>query len=254
MSEIKRIFEFSVNKEVLVDQENITKDENGNEVKTITKIKKIEPQKFFVRKPNRSLRDQADLYYNVTFSEGIKSGLLSYPLLEKRYSNDGGIFSETQKQKYTELYTKLYQTQAKYHGLVTNIEKTPEIEKEIKDLIAQIVEMQRELRIFELETQSLYNSTAEMRAKKQTVLWYTLFLSYYGDNKPFFGDGKYEEKIKIFDDIEEGEDEFLNRVKSRFYAIVTIWFENNQLKQSDIDNLLKAFEEDEAKAAENAPK
>lgn len=245
MSSIKKICEFSVNKEVIVDEEQVSKDASGNDVKTITKVKKTIPIQFYLKKPNRSLRDRAELYHYVSFSDGVRAGLLTYPLLEKRYSNDGGILSETQKQRYLKLYSELYDLENKYQRLVAKGEKTDEEKAELKTTIEGIALIQRDLRMFELDTQTLFNSTAESRAKKQTTIWYVLNLSYYGDDKPFFGEGDEKERLLKFDQIEDEDDEFLNKVKARFVYLVSIWFDNNNLTVEDCKMLLKAFDEDE---------
>ena len=64
-----------------------------------------------LRKPTRSLFDEAELYYGVVLSQGIKAGLLTRALLSKRFSNDGGVMSDRDKEDYADLYVKLFENQ-----------------------------------------------------------------------------------------------------------------------------------------------
>ena len=106
---MKKLYEFSLNKEVEVKETTNEKNEKGEEIQVSKNVKKEVLQKFFIKKPNRSLFDEAELFYGVRLSEGIKAGLLTRALLAKRFTNDGGIFSEIDKEQYTSLYLKLFQ-------------------------------------------------------------------------------------------------------------------------------------------------
>ena len=81
---MKRIYEFTVNKEETVKEETVQKKKDGTEVTTSKDVKKEVPHKFFLRRPTRSMTDEAELYYGVRLAEGIKAGLLTRALLEKR--------------------------------------------------------------------------------------------------------------------------------------------------------------------------
>ena len=64
------------------------------------KVKKEVPYKFFLRRPTRTMTDEAELYYGVKLAEGIKAGLLTKALLEKRFENDGGTRSDDENEQY----------------------------------------------------------------------------------------------------------------------------------------------------------
>ena len=49
---MKRIYEFTVNKEEEVIEDSIEKKKDGTEVTTSKKVKKEIPHKFFLRRPN----------------------------------------------------------------------------------------------------------------------------------------------------------------------------------------------------------
>ena len=88
----KRIYNFDFEKEIKQNIEKIVKNEDGTETKVIEEAVKKENYKFFVRKPTRSLRDEAELFKGRKYAEAIKSDLLPAALISKRLINDQGIF------------------------------------------------------------------------------------------------------------------------------------------------------------------
>jgi hypothetical protein len=177
---MKWLYEFSVNQEKELEQIDITKDEQGNEVKTTKKVKKIVPIKFKIQKPTRRLFDDAELFYAVKLSEGIKSGLLTKALLAKRYQNDGGAMSEPEKQKYSKLYIDLYNKETEFQKVSLNLENISPEEKtaKIASLIGELTEIRQELQTVEFSQISLFDQTAENRARNQTIMWWVLSLSH----------------------------------------------------------------------------
>src|SRR5438105_14564257 len=114
---MKKLHEFTVNKTVEVEETELTKDESGQEIKVTKKVSKLMPQKFFLAKPSSSQVDDADLFFGVTLSEGIKAGLLTRSLIAKRFDNDGGVLSEPDKQKIETLYASLIEKEKEHKQL-----------------------------------------------------------------------------------------------------------------------------------------
>ena len=116
---MKRIYEFTVDREEVVKEETVEKKKDGTEVKTSKDVKKSVPHKYFLRRPSRAMTDDAELYYGVRLAEGIKAGLLTKALLEKRFDNDGGIRNDKQDEQYKEalvILEKLHKEQTKILG------------------------------------------------------------------------------------------------------------------------------------------
>ena len=91
---MKKLFEFVISKEEVVKETETTKNDKGEEVTTSKEVKKSVDKELFLRKPTRKLFDEAELFYGVELSKGIKAGLLTRALLQKRFSNDGGTLGE----------------------------------------------------------------------------------------------------------------------------------------------------------------
>ena len=100
---MKKLFDFRIKKTTTETKEESSKNEKGETVTISKDVETVTSQTVVLRKPNRSLYDEAELFYGVRLSEGIKAGLLTRALLAKRFSNDGGILSDADKNKYADL-------------------------------------------------------------------------------------------------------------------------------------------------------
>lgn len=243
---MKKLHEFMVVREKEVEEVQVTKDDKGQDVKTITKVTKPVSHKFFIAKPTRSLFDEADLFYAVKLSEGVKAGLLTRQLLAKRYENDGGAMSEPDKENYVNLYLALFEKQNEYQRLVTEkpeAERTPEEKEKLVHLIKELNETRGKIQELEYNQISLFDQTAESRARNKTILWWVLMLSYKEDEhekvEPFFGEGEYETRLAKYDEFEEAENEFSLEVMSRFMYYISFWYMGRARKPEDFAELDK---------------
>ena len=188
--------------------EEKSKDKDGNEV-TITKtVTEQEPTTFAIQKPNRRIYEDAELFYAVKLSEGIKAGLLTRAQLAKRYKNDGGPMSEPEKERYAEVYYQMLVKQEALEKLKLNLEGKTEEErtKQASVLMADLIELQEEIQTFESQQTSLFDQTAENRAKNMTIMWWVLNLAHRKDDNnyvPVFGEGDYDSRLEVYDEIEE---------------------------------------------------
>ena len=92
---MKKLFEFTLEQTRKVKQSNMESDpKTGEDIEVMRDFDQITKRKFFIRKPSRSLRDSADLFYSQQFSFLVKEGVLTIAQLSKRFDDDGGIFSE----------------------------------------------------------------------------------------------------------------------------------------------------------------
>ena len=263
---MKRIYEFTVNKEETVKEESVEKKKDGTEVTTAKDVQKEVPHKFFLRRPTRAMTDEAELYYGVRLAEGIKAGLLTRALLEKRFENDGGTRSDDENKEYQKIITKL-QGFHKEQSKILDIDerkRTPAQKKRLKELDSEIKPTRRALRDLQLVEDSLYEETAESRARNKVILWWMLHLAHTEEGEKedeFFGKGDFDEKIERYDEIDEGEVFFDIVVARKFAYYVSFWFVGRPNSQKEfqemIDLALKLDEEatePEEKTEEKAKK
>jgi hypothetical protein len=114
---MKTMFEFDIYQEKEIEKVDVSINEKGEEVKVTSKIKTTVPVKLGIKKPTRSLFDEAELFYGVRLSEGIKAGLLTRALLAKRFNNDGGVLSDEEQKEYNELYIEFFNLQSEFQKL-----------------------------------------------------------------------------------------------------------------------------------------
>jgi hypothetical protein len=246
---MKKLYEFVVYKEEEVEQPEIIKNEQGEELKVLRKVKTKVPHKFFLKKPTRSMHDEADLYYGVRLSEGIKAGLLTNMMLAKRFADDGGTVSETDKSRYGKLYLALFDKYKDYHklNLKSPLERTPEENQQFEELKRFIVNAQNELVKFETSQSALFDNTAEIRARNKTVLWWILHLSYKynekGEVEPFFPGETLEERLAIFDTVDESEDEFIKLIVRKLTFFTTFWYTGRCNTQEDFEQMALEMEQ-----------
>lgn len=245
---MKKLFEFTLQKEIETIEEQSSVNEKGETVTVKKPIKKKVQQKIFIKKPGRSLYDEAELFYGVKLSEGIKAGLLTRQLLSKRFSNDGGILSETEKEKYASLYLKAYESQTKLDKLsfISEDKRSQEEKDQIAALVVEGAFLRDELTKFELGQASLFEQTAENRARNKTILWWTLNLSFLEDETGkatlVFEGENYEEKLARYDDLEENGDDFSGELMKKLLYYVSFWYVGRAQSQEDFQNLIKESE------------
>lgn len=246
---MKKIIEFTINKTEEIEREEVSVNEKGEQIKTLKKEKQEVPYSFCLKKPNRVLTDEASLFYGVKVAEGIKAGLLTIPLLEKRNINDGGIFSEADKAKYLQLWEELYNLEQELQSI--DIKKTEDQSEEEKNkragLIKKITDNRVELQRLEMFRNSVYDNTAEIRAKNWTVTWWLLNLAYkkVGTDKyePFFGEGNFDKRLEKYDELTDKDDPFLNKVLFKFLTYTTLWANNRTTNPEDFEKFEKLMAE-----------
>ena len=239
---MKKLFQFELEKEVVSKEKETSKNDKGETVTTEKEVTKTINQKVFLRKPTRSLYDGAELFYGVKLSEGIKAGLLTRALLAKRFSNDGGVLSNDEKDRYAELYLKLYETQLDAERLSAN--KDDQDQEKLESLLEESADIRRQLTDFEMAQSQLFEQTAENRARNKTILWWVLNLSHFededGKNSVIFEGKDFEEKLNSYDSIEEGGDDFDEELLQKLIYYVSFWYVGRVSNQEEFDNLLKS--------------
>lgn len=224
-------------------------EKNGEE-----ETSKLVPHIFAIKKPTRSLREEAELYYGAKVSEGVKANLLTHQMINKRYLNDGGSQSEPEQEYERFLYTELLEKQTDFQRLSINKEKTEEEEKEFAQLKKDLSFIQVQIQRYEMSRSALYNNTAEQRAYEKTIVWWALQIAYKKelvkdaeDEKdkeyryvPLFGDGSENQKLDRFDLIEEGDQNLVEaKALKRFLYLIGVWYNNRISKSEDFKTLEK---------------
>ena len=133
--------------------------------------------------------------------------------------------SDGEIERYGNLYLDFYRKTDEYQKLL--IRDDDELSDKERDtmlsLESELQENRSTLTQFEMEQQSLYEQTAEVRARNKTILWWILHLS-HDDNGPYFKGKTFEEKLEKYDDLSEEEDIFTSTVIQRLTYFVSFWY------------------------------
>jgi len=247
----KWLYEFNIKRETEIETREKSTNEDGKEIEVLEKVKKKLPVGFLIQKPTRKLFDEAELFYGVKMSEGIKAGLLTRNLLAKRYEDDGGAFSEAEKERYSELYLAIYNKEEEYQRLQLNLDnKAQELKDKLAEaLLLELSDLRRELADIENAQSNIFDQTAENRAKNQTIMWWVLRLSHWKEHDhnnpaPFFGEGDYDAKLEQYDVYEEGENEFYGEAIRKLAYFISFWYMGRATSKEDFKTVENLYNEE----------
>jgi hypothetical protein len=246
----KWLYTFKVNKEVDEKIESKSTNDAGEEI-TVSQVKTVDkPVNLSLRKPTRKMYDDGELFYGVQLSEGIKAGLLTRTLLAKRYQNDGGVLSEPEKERYSVLYLNLFNRENDLQRIQVNLDNlSSELKKDkITDTLLEMAELRRELQEFENSQSSLFDNTAETRAKNKTIMWWVLHLAHLEnevkDWKPLFGEGSYDTKLARYDEIEEEDEDWKTEAVRKLAYFVSFWYSGQATTEEDFEKVANLLQSD----------
>ena len=224
---MKRLYEFSLYKAENVKEKSESTNDKGEKVVTEKEVEKKVEHRFFLRKPTRSMYDEAELFYGVKLAEGVKAGLLNHALLAKRYNNDGGIFSEEQKEDFANSYFELLNDQTDWQQLtLKGDERSKSEDDKLEKLERKMSLNRRKLQAYETDKSSLFDQTAETRARNKTVFWWVMNMSYTDEKDPtlVFKGETHEDRLAAYDVMEDTEDTHIEELIHRLVYYVSFWY------------------------------
>ncbi len=243
---MKKIYELKLDKIEFKEEPSVEKNDKGEEIKILKKVEHKIPKKYFVAAPTRIIKEDGQMFYVSEFWKCVKMGVLPANQLARRYVDDGGTLTKEEQKIYNEAQNTLFQKQAEKMALDRKIDKTDEEKKQSETVFNEIIDVFTKLQNYESRaTDTLYQNTAEFMAQDKLMLWRTLFLSYEeidGKDKPLFGDGDLEKRLKRYDEIEAGNDYFMTSVINKLLLVVSLFTLGKAETQEDFDLLLKVQE------------
>jgi len=257
---MKKIYEFEVFEEVEVEKEHKTTNDAGEEVITKKKEKQALGRKFFLKQPSRSLTEEAQLFYSSQVAKAQKKGLMPNALIQKRFIEDGGIYTEQEKKEIDDLKQKLLKCQAEFAKL--ELEKDTEKNKKRREKLDQDFErLSTKLHGLISYERSLFQNSAESFAQERLALYWLAFLCYEvkGEvNLPLFGtdSDSFDERIKYYDNLSESEekrDEFMQTVVQKFIYLIAVWLNNPSSSVDDYTKTLDLLEKESGDEPEKEP-
>jgi hypothetical protein len=259
----KWLYTFKVPRKYTKTVKEESTDEEGNKI-TISKEKDvIEDVEVFLKRPTRKMFDECNLFYSVKVSEGVKNGLLTRSMINKRYQDDAGALSEEEKKHFNEKYGELLLKEKEFQVLQLNLQDDKEItDEQRQEKLAEIVkdteELKAELERYQVKAEDLYEHTAEARAARQTNMWWLLFLTYIkfkneerggiDDYMPMFAGKKFDQKLEAYEQVEERiaeeENKYINfeaEVIERSGYLLAAWNGGNCKTQEDFERVAESL-------------
>lgn len=243
----KLLCKFSVKKKVDSELSETKKDEKGQEITITKKIKKVVPFDFAIIKPVRRHYDEGEMCYAIKLSEGLRAGLLTKVQVQKRYENDGGILSDFQKKRASELRASIFALEKDYLDTSAKNEITRETQSKRLEIVSQMNDVRTELSDIENSQQYLFDQTAEVKARNKTILWWVLQLAYKKSDKnpeeyvPVFDGIKDEEKFEIYDKMENEEDDFDKELLRKFAYYISYWYVSRITDKEDFERIEQIY-------------
>lgn len=244
----KKLYQFTIDKEVEVTEETVKKDKKtGEEITTKKTVMGKEPVEFLIKRPSRRELEEAELEYSVEMSRCVKKGILTKAMLAKKYSDTGGIFSEDEAKTYAELYKQVLDLQNEYVRLDSADQKDAKQKKRFEALKLELVEVKRKIVEIESNFQSFFDHTADIKAQNRLLLWYVINLTYIQDAssdkpKPYFEGSDFEAKIEDYYEKEESNDKFYFAAIKKASTVLAFWFFNHASEPKEFDELIEKME------------
>lgn len=187
-------------------------------VTLVEKVDTIEDKEYFIRKPARADYDEAEFFYDKLFSYNVRNGIVTRSEIIKRFSNDDVVI----KKVYDDYIAKENEFQR-----ISLQEKTEENLAKQKKTEQELLNILIDIQNFELNKSSVFDRTAENRARTKTIFWWILNLAYKVDkDKEFamFDGSTYEEKIEQYDKLLENSNEHITEVMQKFLYLIPAWY------------------------------
>jgi hypothetical protein len=235
------IYKFTLNKAEKKKVEVERKNKETGETETILQNKTVKtPFEFVVKKPTRRIIDEAEAQYAIELSKNIKRGIVTKDMMVKKYADTGGSLTEEEVKDMLRKVQKSNELANKIQLLSATNKK--ENKEEIEKLEQELLVIRKDLIDVEMSMQGVYEHTADSRAERSMLLWYTIQLARRiedGEEKQFFNGIIYEDQLENLYEKDESSDEIEKEALSNFMSIVSYWFYNNNATENQIKEFIE---------------
>jgi len=270
IEEKKILYSFSVDleKEVeeVIEKKSKRKNKETGKMETVSttetiKTKKQIPFNIVIKKPSRTQLEDGDMFYSLELNKFIKMGLLTKAMLAKQYGANGGVWTEKEQKMYADLVFKMHQKQLEVQGFSIfseNGKLSKRQQEKLDTAIQEMSEIRKDLTEYEMLQNSLFDHTADIKARNRAIMWYLLHLSYFaeGDSEevPFeemFEGEDFDQKYSSYEAKEEQGDELYEKVIDKISSIITIWYVSGSQEKESLDSYLDAMKKEQEETEED---
>lgn len=242
---MKFLYEFELVEKITVKEPELQKID-GKDVEVLVAKINNEVRRFAIKKPSRSLRDESELFFSVTRAGYIRAGMLTITETRKRLLNDGGALSESEKDRLKKAWENYLKDLKEYREitLIDADKRTEQNKTRLFELEKSSKANEETIKEFEMAEFVLFEDTADARARNKAIFWWVLNLAHEikdGKPVPVFGEGTYEEKMKVYETQEEDENKFALEVVTKFNQLLSMWYAGKASTKEDFDGVLEFY-------------
>jgi len=246
----RELYSFTVTDTQEIEEKSKEKRKNKEgaeeEIEVTKKVEKEVSVKFIIKDPSRRELEEADMEYSIEMSRCIKKGILTKAMLAKKYSDTGGLLSESDANKLVDLYAELAELEGNYTKKTLanrDVKRLPTAtKKQINELAAKVAICRRDIVTLEASYQTLFSHTADTKAQNRIILWYLTHLTYTQaeEKEPveFFEGETFDSKTDSYYQKEEGEDSLFAVASGKLTSILSFWYFSNSPQKEDFDKIL----------------
>ncbi len=175
-------------------------------------------------------------------------GLLTRAMLAKQHLDIGGSLTDDEKQRYAQLYVRLYEKQqaVQRFSLKAESERTNDENERLLDAVEELGLIRKELTDFEAVQASMFDHTADIKARNKTITWYLLYLTHiiHGEDDdtemvPMFSGETYDDKYGSYAELEDIDDPIYLQAIDKLSSLTTIWYMSGVQNAEDFDRLME---------------
>lgn len=260
-------FEVDIEREVeeSVEKKSRRKNKDTGKMEAVITTEKVTtkkqvPFKIIIKKPSRTQLEDGDMFYSLELNKFIKMGLLTKAMLAKQYGSNGGVWTEKEQKMYADLIFKMHQKQLEVQSFSVFSEngKLSKRQQEKLDLSTrEMSEIRKELTEYEMLQNSLFDHTADIKARNRAIMWYMLHLTFFTEGESeespaeeMFEGEDFEARYQSYEMKEENGDELYEKVVDKISSIITIWYISGSQDKDNLDSYLEAMKEDQEALSE----
>lgn len=217
----------------------------------------------FVAKPSQSEIEDAEFIYAQKFNQLLQEGFLSKAMMNKKFGDIGGIFSEKSNKDLEEAVLELVEARKRieFYGDAKNLSSSQK--EELDAANKTYLTLQKKILEGDAAIQSMFSKSADTKAEEHMIRWFILNSVYYvsevdsGDVKKkqefrLFDKPTFEERIAqlnlLFEEVEEFDSEqikFKKGVVEKYFTligrVISIWYNGFGKDQESIEKSLEEF-------------
>ena len=256
----RELYSFSIDiereKEKEITKEKKRKNKETGKMETIEEtvirtVKEKVPVRVVLKKPSRTQIEDGDMFYSIWLNKFIKMGLLTRAMLAKKQVDVGGTLNEDDKMNYAKLYLKLFEKQQNIirYSAKDTTDMSPDEQERLQSAVSELAVIRKQLSDFEAAQASIFDHTADVKARNKTITWFLLFLGFFQEGEgesaedqaelsPLFPGTDYEEKYRKYQELDEQQDEIFLQSIDKLSTIATIWYMSGVQDQDQFDAVL----------------